>query len=74
MTDREPDLVNHPSHYTHSNIEPIDVIEAWDLPYHLGQVIKYIGRYRHKGTGLLDLRKAHWYLCRHVKNMERDDL
>lgn len=62
----EPDDINHPSHYTQGSIEPIDVIEDWDLPYHLGNVIKYIARYRFKGSSKKDLDKASWYLKRFV--------
>ena len=40
----EPDQVNKPSHYTHGNIETIDVIEDWNLNFNLGNAIKYISR------------------------------
>ena len=43
--------------------EPIEVIEAWDLPFHEAQVLKYISRWRKKG-GVEDLRKAAWFLDR----------
>lgn len=64
------DNINHPSHYTYSKIEVIDAIEAWKLPYHLGNVIKYIARAGHKGEGteIEDLRKAKYYLDRYIKN------
>lgn len=66
MEERETnnDSVNHPSHYTFSEYEPIDVIEWWRLPYHLGNVVKYIARHRHKGDPVENLRKAEWYLSR----------
>ena len=67
---QEEDIINHPRHYKTSSIEPIDVIEAWDLPYHLGNVIKYIARHKHKGTELKDLKKAAWYLNRHITRKE----
>lgn len=58
-------------------MEPIDAIEAWELPYHLGCVVKYIARHRHKG-GVIDLRKAKWYLERYIevesmKNADYED-
>jgi len=59
----------HPEHYAKYTIEPVDVIEDWDLPFHLGNVIKYISRYRDKG-GKSDLEKAQWYLNRFVCNYE----
>lgn len=60
------DSINHPSHYTYSAIEPIDVIEAWDLDWYLANIIKYIGRAGHKGPAIEDLKKARWYLERAI--------
>ena len=40
--------VNHPSHYN-QGIEPIDIIESWDLNFSLGNAIKYILRTPCKG-------------------------
>jgi hypothetical protein len=65
------DNVNHPSHYKMGGIETIDFIEAKDLGYHLGNVIKYITRADHKGNRLEDLKKAQWYLNRAVSNLEK---
>ena len=61
-----PDLVNAPPHYTHGPMEVIDVIEGFELPYHLGNVVKYVLRYKHKG-GVEDLKKARWYLDRFIE-------
>lgn len=63
------DMINKPPHYTHE-IEPIDVIEAWELGFHLGNVVKYMARYEHKGTKVQDLKKALWYLDRYVRRLE----
>ena len=60
------DLVNHPEHYTKGGIEVIDFIEAKELNYHLGNVIKYVSRAGHKADRLEDLQKAHWYLIREI--------
>lgn len=57
-------------HYHQSNIEAIEVIEDWDLGFNLGNVIKYIARYRHKGTPKEDLQKAIWYLNRELLTYE----
>jgi hypothetical protein len=65
------DPVNHPSHYTSGGIETIDFIEAKDLDYNLGNVIKYITRADKKGKKLEDLKKAQWYLNRAVSNLEK---
>lgn len=64
------DVVNHPSHYTYGGIEVIDALEAWDLPFHLANVVKYAARCRHKGKPLEDLKKARWYLDRYIKRLE----
>lgn len=65
------DPVNHPSHYTFSSIETIEVIEAWSLGYHLGNCVKYIARAPHKGNYLEDLKKAKWYLDRKIEQEEK---
>ncbi len=56
------DIVNHPEHYKKGGIETIDFINAKDLGYEAGNVIKYIVRYRLKGNPLEDLKKAKWYI------------
>jgi len=65
------DNVNHPEHYKTGGIETIDFIEAKNLGYHLGNVIKYVTRADHKGNRLEDLKKAQWYLNRAVANLEK---
>ena len=66
------DLVNHPSYYRLGGIEVLDAIEAWELPYHLGNVVKYIARAGKKDaqTHLQDLKKAQFYLNRHIELLE----
>lgn len=66
------DEVNHPSHYTSGGIETIDFIEAKELPYHLGNVIKYVSRAGKKNPSktIEDLQKAKWYLDRYIKILE----
>ena len=65
----QPDPVNHPPHYKAGGIETIDFIEAKQLGYHLGNVVKYISRAQHKG-GMQDLLKAQWYLNRAIEKGE----
>jgi hypothetical protein len=60
------DEINRPPHYTATAVEPIGVIEAWGLGYHLGNVIKYIARAGRKGDAIQDLEKASWYLRREI--------
>lgn len=61
-----PDLVNHPSHYTHGDIECIDAIRSalgYDgfISYCRGQVIKYAWRAGLKDDESEDYAKAAWY-------------
>ena len=67
VTTPVPDMVNHPPHYTGGGIETIDFIEAKNLSYHLGNVVKYITRADLKGDRLENLRKAQWYLTREIQ-------
>ena len=62
------DLVNHPSHYTDGGIETMDFIEAKNLGFHLGNVVKYVSRAGKKNTDneIQDLEKALWYLKRYI--------
>lgn len=70
----ENDPVNKPNHYTTGNIEVIEYIKD-NLPtdlyegYCIGNVIKYISRYRNKG-GVEDLRKAAVYLGWAISTVE----
>jgi len=64
------DFVHNPPHYTYSEIEPIDVVEAWQVGFHLGNVLKYVARAAWKKDMLQDLRKARWYLDRKIKQLE----
>ena len=68
---KKHDAVNHPSHYTRGNIEVIDFIEDQGLPYHLGNVIKYVARAGYKGNTVEDLKKAQWYLNRYIRTLEK---
>lgn len=72
------DVINHPAHYTGGRVECIDAIEAAVGPagfegYCVGNVIKYIFRYRHK-NGVEDLKKARWYLKRLIKAVEKREV
>ena len=66
------DPVNHPAHYNLGGIEVLSAIEAWELPYHLGNVVKYIARAGKKNpdTFLQDLQKAQFYLNRFITRRE----
>lgn len=49
-------------HYKAGAIEPIDYIISNDLSFAEGNVVKYITRYKHKGTPVEDLKKARDYI------------
>lgn len=63
------DVVNSPPHYKTGGIETIDFIEAKDLNYRLGNVIKYISRAGKKvgSDPIQDLEKARFYLEREIQ-------
>ena len=65
-----PDTVNHPPHYTKhpSGVECIQITEH--MGFCLGNAVKYIWRAGEKGEALEDLKKARWYLDRHIAKLE----
>ena len=65
--------VDHPAHYggAENTYEAIKVIEAWELGFNLGNVIKYISRAGKKGSRLDDLKKAMWYLNREIEKLPK---
>ena len=61
--------VDHPAHYGgDTTYETIKVIEAWELNFNLGNVVKYISRAGKKDNTKTkeDLEKARWYLQREL--------
>jgi hypothetical protein len=67
------DTIKFPKHYNASEVQPIDAIEAWGLGFHLGNVVKYIARAGKKDPNKIveDLKKARWYLDRHIEKLEK---
>lgn len=72
--EHEQDLVNHPSHYQSDKIEVIDIIEAFNLGFNLGNAIKYILRSDKKGNPSQDISKAIWYLNRQLCINEKNTM
>jgi len=66
--------VNHPFHYGgETNVyEAIKIIEAYNLNFSLGNVIKYTLRAGNKENEIEDLEKALWYLNRHLTNLKEE--
>lgn len=67
------DEIDRPRHYNQGQIECWDYIVDKDMGYLEGCVIKYVTRFRLKGTPLKDLRKARAYLDRLISQVEREE-
>lgn len=61
-----PDMVNHPKHYNVKGFEVIDIIDAFNLNFNMGNALKYLLRADRKGNKVQDLQKAIWYLQREI--------
>ena len=59
--------VDHPSHYNKTSLEVIDAIDAWDLDFSEGNIIKYLLRAKHKKNAKEDLEKCLWYCQRLIE-------
>ncbi len=71
----QSDPVNHPAHYKSSGMEVIDFLEAFELPFHLANAVKYIARAgrKDKNKTAEDLRKAVWYINRYIEYVEKQE-
>lgn len=80
MSDRDTLAVNKPPHYSlpGHDLECIDVIEALQMPLHVGSAFQYLWRAgRRDGLAkgdahqqLVDLKKARWYIERRIQQLE----
>ena len=54
-------------------MEAIEVIEDWNLDFHLGNAVKYICRagFKDSATKAEDLEKALWYIKRKLKMLKQ---
>lgn len=68
----EPD-VSKQQQYTKFKIQPIEFIEANNLSYSQGNVIKYVCRYQDK-DGLKDLQKARVYIDYLIQKLEKGEV
>lgn len=70
-------ITNHRSYYCHGKIEAIDAIESACTgltgyeSFLTGTCLKYLFRWRWKGTALADLKKARYYLDRLIAKEEQ---
>jgi hypothetical protein len=67
--------INNPAHYGGADnpYEAIKIIEALELDFLLGNVVKYISRAGKKDDLIQDLKKAKWYLDRKINNLESEN-
>jgi hypothetical protein len=72
------EMIDHPDHYWGGDnpYETIKVIHAWELGFCLGNTVKYISRAGKKdpATRIEDLRKALWYLQKHIEHEVLNEL
>lgn len=61
-----------PDYYKAKGVETIDVIEAFDLNFNLGNVVKYIVRAGKKDNEVKDLKKALNYIKREIEYIESE--
>lgn len=56
-------------HYKYLKPQPIEVIEAWGIGFHLGAALKYIARAGKKpgNNAKQDIEKAIWFLRRYCE-------
>jgi len=69
LTLKEPNDPTNPDHYTRYKIQPLQFIQENDLPFWLGNVIKYSLRFDAK-DGVQDLKKAKRYLEAKIAHLE----
>jgi hypothetical protein len=72
MLKMSKEQVNHPDHYggIDNVYEVINVIEAYNLNFSLGNTIKYTLRAGKKLNRVEDLEKAKWYLEREINRIK----
>lgn len=71
IKDMQPDLVNHPPHYTNhpSGVECIQITEH--MGFLMGNAMKYLWRADLK-NGIEDLEKAAWYIQREIRKRKEN--
>ncbi len=67
-----PDVVRQPAHYARFVIEPATFNAANNLPFDVGNVVKYVCRFDAK-NGREDLKKASRYIEMIIERLDRED-
>jgi len=71
----DKEQVNHPDHYNPGPLEVINIIEEYQLGFHLGNTVKYILRAGKKSDDIVtDLEKAKFYLDRYIEKVKNGNL
>ena len=74
--------ITKPKHYTQGPIECLDAIDSMltggdddgdAVDFYRAQVVKYLWRMPHKGSPLVDAKKADFYLHRLISKLEQSD-
>ena len=67
--------INHPDYYTSGGIEVSDFIDAHNLNFNRGNIIKYVVRAGCKQgeDAVTALLKALWYLNREIGNVDQHE-
>jgi hypothetical protein len=65
------EMVDHPAHYNRGKYEAIDIIEALEMNFNLGNAFKYLFRAGHKDDIVQELKKARWYLDREIQRLSK---
>ena len=68
---KQKEMVNHPIHYNMGKYEAIDIIEALEMNFNLGNAQKYLFRAGHKDDIIQDLEKAKWYIEREIQRLNK---
>jgi len=68
--------INHPKHYNSGSIETIEYLKELGVAedFCVGNAIKYLSRYKHKGKPIEDLKKAKWYIDYCIKLKEEREV
>ena len=68
----QSDVINNPKHYERYVIEPVSFIMNNELPFWMGNVIKYIMRagYKSNTDEITDLNKAKRYIDMRINQLE----
>jgi len=69
--ERNEEKLLNPDYYKFSRMECIDAIEGLELGFYEGVILQYIARWRQK-NGIVDLKKARWYLNRLIEDKETE--